>query len=96
MKFTAEQITKIKATKTAEELTEDELDNVSGGGCSEPKPKWYIVAPGDCLALIASRYHTTPQALFKANEEMLAARGIYSMKEFNANLKIGEKILIGW
>lgn len=127
MKFTAEQLEKIKAAKTAEELialakaegieateeqiraqyaamhkeseiADDELDNVSGG-CNTAADRgsiYYVVVPGDTLAEIANRFHTSTQAIFDANKEICEEYGICSIQEFNEILLKIKVIRIGY
>lgn len=74
-------------------LNDVELEKVNGGNNNIT---WYVVVPGETLAGIAYRYHTTVQALLNANKDMLAERGIYTVQEFNAKLLEIKIIRIGY
>lgn len=127
MEFTAEQLAKMNAAKSEEELialakeegieateeqiraqfaamhkegeiADNELGNVSGG-CNTGADRgttYYAVVPGDTLAGIANRYHTTVQALFNANKETCEEYGICTIQEFNEYLLKIKVIRIGY
>lgn len=81
-----------KKMMNVQELHDKELEKVNGGG----NITWYVVVPGETLGYIARSFHTTVQALFNANKDMLAERGIYTVQEFNAKLFEIKTIRIGY
>lgn len=50
----------------AEFINDKELENVSGGAYTGPCFK-YTIQKGDCLSVLAQRYHTTVATLVQIN-----------------------------
>ena len=59
------------------ELNELELSSVSGGQYSGPAFR-YTIQKGDCLSVIAQRYHTTVEVLMQLNPEIKNPNLIYA------------------
>lgn len=68
MELTEEKAQEFFARLHAEgELNDDELDNVSGGGCAETAPKYKV---GDIVALVSKRCPDCNGSVFKITYEV--------------------------
>ena len=61
----------------AEIINDNELNQVSGGKYSGPVFR-YTIKYGDCLSVIAQRYHTTVAVLMELNPQIVNPNKIYA------------------
>ena len=61
----------------AEVINPNELEQVSGGSYSGPVFR-YTIKSGDCLSVLAQRYHTTVAVLMELNPQITNPNLIYA------------------